>query len=293
MTRGSQTIRLALVAAAVARRPSRVGAGRERGARARGFRALFVDRDDARVAPGQPERDETGDAGAQRPDPEGAAQPEQLDEHEARKQGADDRAHRVRRIESPERLAERRRAREMPDEGRERGAHHDRGRRQGEDREDEAGDGEHGRALDRRVDAAVDLVDEPERHWRDQHHDDERELQQAVHAQRRANAVGDPPADGGPDRHPAEEPGEDGRHGLRGVPEHEDELAGPDDLVDESGCAGQDEDGKHYGTSVGHRRSLPCRGGHVMRHPVRRVVVVGASWRLLPSHVAHVTTTRT
>ena len=255
MTRGSQTIRP---------RRSRLGGGSHprRSAEWRSacrFRALRL-ACDAHVASRQPERDETGDPGAQRPDPEGAAQPEQLDEHETRKQRADDRAHRVRRIESPERLAKRRRAGEVPDEGRKRGAHHDRGRRQGEDREDEAGDGEHGRALDRRVDAAVDLVDEPERHWRDQHHDDERELEQAVHAQRRANSVGDPPADGGPDRHPAEEPGKDGRHGLRGVPEHENELTGPDDLVDESGRAGQDEDREDHSTLVWHRRSLPCAG---------------------------------
>ena len=56
------------------------------------------------------------------------------------------------------------------------------------------------------------------------------------------DAVADPPADDGADRHPAEEPGEDRRDGLGRVAEDEHELARPDDLVDEPGRPGQDED---------------------------------------------------
>ena len=99
MTRGSQTIRLGPVG------PRR---GRRSRVRVRD-RSRLVGRDDARVGSSQPERDETGDPGAQRPDPERAAQPEQLDEDEPREQRADDRAHRVGRVQAAERLAEGRR----------------------------------------------------------------------------------------------------------------------------------------------------------------------------------------
>ena len=59
--------------------------------------------------------------------------------------------------------------------------------------------------------------------------------------QRPRDPVRDPPADDAADREAAEEPGEDRRHGLARVAEHEHQLAGPDDLVDQAGRAGQDE----------------------------------------------------
>ena len=60
--------------------------------------------------------------------------------------------------------------------------------RQGEDREDEARQGEERRALERRVDAAIGVVDERERDGRDEHDDDEHDLQQ-----RRTAAAGSAP----------------------------------------------------------------------------------------------------
>ena len=51
------------------------------------------------------------------------------------------------------------------------------------------------------------------------------ELDQAVQPQRRAHPVRQPAADHAADRHPAEEAGQDGRHGLGRVAEHEHELA--------------------------------------------------------------------
>ena len=85
-------------------------------------------------------------------------------------------------------------------------------------------------------------MEEPEGERRGEDDDDEDDFQEAVHPERPADPVADPAADGRADRHPPEEAGQDGRHGLRRVAEHEDELAGPDDLVDEPGRAGQDED---------------------------------------------------
>jgi hypothetical protein len=88
----------------------------------------------------------------------------------------------------------------------------------------------------------------PERQRRDEDDDDQRDLEQAVQPQRRTDAVRDAATDGRPDRHAAEEPGQDRRDGLGRVAEDEDELARPDDLVDEAGGAGQHEDRKDQGT---------------------------------------------
>ncbi len=150
---GSQTIRLG-------RWPWRPVAGG--GSRPLG-RAIGRGSATAAVSAGKPQRDETGDTGADRPDAEGAGQPEQLDQDESGEERSDDRAHRVGGVQAAERLAERERAREVAHEGREGGAHHDRGRCQGEDGQDEARQREERRALERRVDAAIDIVDEPER----------------------------------------------------------------------------------------------------------------------------------
>jgi hypothetical protein len=54
--------------------------------------------------------------------------------------------------------------------------------------------------------------------------------------------ISDPSAQHGPDRHPAEEAGEDGCHGLGRIAENENKLPRPDDLVDESGGPRQDKD---------------------------------------------------
>ena len=63
------------------------------------------------------------------------------------------------------------------------------------------------------------------------------------------------PPIGRPDRHPAEEAREDRGNGLGGVAEDEDQLARPDDLVDETGRTGQDEDADDGGGTL-HRRSV-------------------------------------
>ena len=54
--------------------------------------------------------------------------------------------------------------------------------------------------------------------------------------------IGEPAPERGADGHPTEEPGQDRRHGLGRVAEDQDELTCPDDLIDQPGRAGQDED---------------------------------------------------
>ena len=229
---------------------------------------------DRHIRPGQPQCDEASDPGKERPDAQGSTQPEHLDEDEPRKERAGNGAQRVGRVQASEGLAEGARSTEVAHESREGGAHHDRRRRQRQDREDEARDRQERRAFEGRVDAAIDVVDEPERQRRHQHDHDERDLQETVQPERRTNPVGDPTSERGPDGHPPEEPGEDRRHGLRGVPEHENELAGPDDLVDEPRRAGQDEDADDGGGAL-HGRSVACRrvAVPVTYHPAMSVSV--------------------
>ena len=85
-------------------------------------------------------------------------------------------------------------------------------------------------------------ADDAERERRRDDDDHEDELDDAVQPERRTHAIGEPPAERAADRHAAEEPGEDRRDGLCRVAEDEDQLARPDDLVDEAGGPGQDED---------------------------------------------------
>ena len=118
------------------------------------------------------------------------------------------------------------------------------------------------RVLERGIDAAVDLADQPERDRRHQHDDHEDHLEDAVEAQRRADPVGDAAADRGADGHPAEEAGQDRRHRLGRVAEDQDELARPDDLVHEPGRARQDEDREDRGDGRSRASPGPGRGGH-------------------------------
>ena len=186
---------------------------------------------------------EAGNARARRPDHEGPGQAEQLDEHEAGGQRPKDRADRIRGVEPPEGEAEVRVTGQVPCEDRQSGTHQHRGRRQGQERQPEPHQSECLRAgLEGRVDPAVELADQPERQRRgkDDHH--EHELDEAIEPQRGPDTVADPAADDGADRHAAEEPGQDRRDGLGRIAEDQHELARPDDLVDETGRPGQDED---------------------------------------------------
>ena len=58
----------------------------------------------------------------------------------------------------------------------------------------------------------------------------------------RSDPIRDPATERAPDGHPAEEPGQDRRDRLGRVAEDQHQLARPDDLVDQPGGAGQDED---------------------------------------------------
>ena len=197
MTRASRT------RAGIAARPCAVPTSRERATGAAG--AAGVDR--WRLRSGEPrdgpaQRGHAGDRGAGRADRERAGQPEQLDEDEAGRERPDDGADRVRRSTA--------------------------GRRHGSARSTARGGGSGSgtsrpsgsspapapaprapagrargarRALERRVDPAIHLVDEPERDRRHQDDDDQDELEDAVHPQRRADPVGDPAADRRPDGH--------------------------------------------------------------------------------------------
>src|SRR6185369_10275063 len=92
-------------------------------------------------------------------------------------------------------------------------------------------------------------------------------LDEPVQPDRRAAAVGDPAADDAADRHPAEVAGQDRRDRLGRVPEDEDELARPDDLVDQARGARQDED-REDEPRVAHRRSVTSAAGPWNRRAV-------------------------
>ena len=218
---------------------------------------------------GQDDRNETSDERSAGPDGQGTGQPEELDEDQAGEQRPEDRADGVRGVQPPEGPAEGRIGREVSDQTWERGAHEDRRRGDRQDSEHEPDDRQPGRPLQQGVDAAIGLVDQPERQRRDEHDDDEDELQDPVHPQWRTDPVRDPSADGSADGHPAEEAGQDRRHGLGRVPEDQDELARPDDLVDQAGSTGQDEDGEDQGSIHPAECASPA-AGRVAAPNVRR-----------------------
>ena len=71
-----------------------------------------------------------------------------------------------------------------------------------------------------------------ERERGDDHDDHQDQLDQAVQPQGGTDAVRQSPPERAADRHPTEEPGEDGRDRLCRIPEDQDELTRPDDLID-------------------------------------------------------------
>ena len=113
------------------------------------------------------------------------------------------------------------------------------------------------------------------------------ELEDPVQPQRALDPVRDPAAERAADRHPAEEAGQDRRDGLGRVAEDEDELARPDDLVDEAGRAGQDEDGQDEFCASGKAKRSGARrpgaGGSRARlgAPTAAVVAVSAGSAVL------------
>ena len=91
------------------------------------------------------------------------------------------------------------------------------------------------RAFEAWVDVLVQAVDQAERDRRQDHHDGQGSFEEPVHPQRLSDSVCDPATHETADRDPTEEPGQDRRDGLGRVPEDQDQLPGPDDLVDEGG----------------------------------------------------------
>jgi hypothetical protein len=234
------------------------------------------------------QRQHPGDPRARGAHDEGTAQAQQLDEHETAQERANDGPHGVRRVQPPERPAQVLRATaEVPRQGREGRAHHHRGRSHRQQREAEPDQRQHlGLILERAVGPAVDLVEQAERDRRGQDDEDQGHFQPAVEAQWRADAVGQAPANHAPDGHPAEEAGEDGRHGLGRVAEHQHELAGPHDLVDESRGAGQDEDGEDGGPAHrgGHRRAMLTAS---TQQPGSRAKCTGAATSTAVARMTH------
>ena len=150
---------------------------------------------------------------------------------------------------------------ELAGQGRQRRPHEDRGRRERQDRQREAEERDRlERAFEGPVCAPVDLVEQAERDRRRKDDDHQDELDDAVHPQRRPDAIREPTAEKTADRHTAEKAGEDRRDGLGGVTEDQDELPRPDDLVHESGGAGQDED-REDEPGMSHRGSFACPTG--------------------------------
>ncbi len=205
-------------------------------------RELGVRRGGSR-APVQHQRDRAGRPGADRADHQRPGEPEQLDQHEARERRADDRPDGVGRVQPLEGTRDAAAAlRQVARQRGQRRAHDQRRGRQRQDREREAHQRQRERSVRQgRVDAAVHLADEPEGDRRQQHDHHHDQLQEAVQPQGARDPVRHAPADRAADREAPEEPGEDRGHGLARVAEHQHQLAGPHDLVDQAGRAGQDE----------------------------------------------------
>jgi hypothetical protein len=205
--------------------------------------------DDARLGPPAAEQ-EGADAGrrrAQCAELERLAEPEDLDEDEAGEQGADDGTERVHRVQAAELGAELAViSNEVPREGGQGGAHHDRRRCEGQDGEREADHGQHLRGgLEVLERSAVDLAQRDECERCQEHQPDEKQLEDAVESEWASDAVRQPPADDTADRHAREEARQDRRDCLCRVAEDEHQLSGPDNLVDEPGDPRQKEDEQH------------------------------------------------
>ena len=194
-----------------------------------------------------------GDRRAGGADEERAGQAQQLDQDEAGGDRPDDRPERVGGIQPPERRAQVRWVtRQVAGQRGQRGPHQDRRRPKGHQRQAEADQREDLRTgLETVEGAPVDLVEQPECDRRQEHDDDQDQLEQAIHPERAAGPVGNPPSDHAADRDSPEEPSQDCRDGLGRVTEDEDELAGPHDFVDQARGARQDED-RENGPATAH-----------------------------------------
>ncbi len=105
-------------------------------------------------------------------------------------------------------------------------------------------DDQFGRAGKRLESSPIGFMEQAKQDWRDEDDADEQDLEQAVEAERAQRTVGDAAANEAADRQAAEVTRQNRRDRLRRIPEHEDELARPHDLVDEARGAGQDEERK-------------------------------------------------
>jgi hypothetical protein len=119
--------------------------------------------------------DEAGRTRADRSDDQRSRQTEELDEDEARRGRPDDRPDRVRCVQPPERRAQvAGPSAQVAGQCRKRGAHEDRRRPEGKERQDEADEGEgEWRGLERAECPAIDLMEKSERDRRRQDDDDE------------------------------------------------------------------------------------------------------------------------
>ena len=221
-------------------------------------RSLFGQARRAGGLRGQQQCGPTCDQRADRAHSEGPGEADQLDEDEAGRRGPDDRAQGVERVQPPERGAQLRSgASELSRQNR-------KGRPQEDGRGCERDKGEaipdrkkgSGRLGERAVREPIRLPDAGEQDRRGEGDHGDRDLQEAVQAQGGPDAVGHPASDDTADRHPGKEPGEDRGDRLGRIAEDEHELARPDDLVDETGRARDDEDGEDDPTVRGRRR---CR----------------------------------
>ena len=199
-------------------------------------RALGLGRD---LDLGSPEGSRDEDGAAARADVQRdrhqrrAAQAEQLDEDVAADDRAQYRAERVQPVEPGDPPADVRvLPHQVPGQDRQRHAHQQRHRGQREEGEPEPDELDLHRRQ-RQVGRPEERRDhvEGQRHQQRQAADDD--LQQSVHGQRPAQ----PGRHGGADQCPDAEPGQEGGHGRdngeRRVAEDQDEVLGPDDLIDQ------------------------------------------------------------
>ena len=115
---------------------------------------------------------------------------------------------------------------ELACQRRQRRAHEDRRRCEREHREHESQERKQDRlAFDRAEDAAIDLMEQPERDGRREDHNDKHELDETVQTQRRSHPVRQPTAEEAPYCHPTEEAGQNRRDRLGRVAEDKHELA--------------------------------------------------------------------
>ena len=226
---------------------------------------------------GEGERDQAGDGRSRGAGHQRSRQAEDLDQEEAGDEGSQHRAEGVCRVQASEDVAKvGGPPGQVPCQARERGPHEDRRRGKCKQREREPDGAESDVVLlEHRIRPPVGAPDCREQGGRDQHDHHEQELEAGIEAEPRADAIGQPASDEIADRHPGEVARQDRGDGLGGVAEDQHQLARPDDLVGQTGSAGQHEDRDDRRLEAPHVHSLSMGSGGLYQPDTTRHPPVG------------------